>query len=1121
MAAPSRLDQVNLELSAADPGGAVLLAGTLALNGQPLRVDARFGRPTPEGSSTLRLELSTEGLGDAGASTATFGGVVWWRADAPGLRGELAVTGADARSTVGALRTALGQEILPMPPWLAAPFRATGRVGLENDRLELSGVALELDGAELDGRLGVILAAVPEIDLEAHARQLAIPADLSADAVDEGLAPFLALASSVRGKVDLAVGTLDYPGVPLQRVRAALQLSGDGTATIRDARVTLPGQTEVGFAGELTGAGADAELRGKLTAVTENLRAALAALEAHPVQVGGLNALTLASELSLRRDAWRFSQIELRVDATRVTGSVAVNPGPRPQIAANLALDRLDVDAYWPDLAPTDLLGHLAGPLREVDAAIEAQLARLTWHGVHLQDLRLATRAVNGRLRVSQLTVGNIAEAEAHVAGELDLAAGAFDLTAELRNVQAARLLRRVGFDPWPLLARLKPATVEARATGSPDAAHVEVTARDGAATVDLAGEVGWTEQQAHYQLDVKAEHPDYRGLLQDLGAGSLHGAQPAGPLALAGKLEREAGGAATVAGTARLGETSFTGRVAWQANQDRPHFAARISVGEPRAPVLGGLLDLSGLRPEWPAADGGFRGRWSEHPLALPLLDRFDGELMLSSKGGLAGEGLELTARLEQGRLTVEHVALALWQGRLQGQLSVDVRRPLPYLVADLSLEGFDPAQLAALLGVPALVAAPATLHLAATGAGDDVRTLVRSLIGQVEFEARDGVLREAMPEGFAGSDGRPERAGRAGAPGGELRARAGHPGRAPDGAGFRRPGDAPRGRDRPLSLGGRPDPAVGRRRAGAQSGRAAAPAAGPPARQRRTGGPGADAARQPLSVARAEARDRLGRATSCARHGAHVAAERERTSRPRPMLRSPYEPGAVTASGGVAAPGPERALHDHGVEPAPELPAHVLERADQAKSRPDMQLDRGRVRGVADDRHHLAQVPRRRARDHLIEKHAADPLPARPARHVHRILHGMPICRARPIWPRIGVAGDPAVELRHHIRQTRRLDGGEARGHLGQARRLELERGGALAHLERIDLAHLRHVLARTGCAQRLSGSCVQPRPPEGAPAQESWPCARRVPYAAPWTSKPCCLSRLSWSAASCCCA
>ncbi len=747
----SRLEQMNLELSAAEPGGAVV--GTLALNGQPLRVDARYGGLTQEQSSTLRLELSTEGLGNAGAATATFGGVVWWRADAPGLRGELTVVGGDARSTIGALRTALGQGSAAMPPWLGVPFRATGRVGLENDRLELSGVALELDGTELDGRLGVLLAAVPEIDLEAHARQFAVPADLSVDALGRGLAPFVALASSVRGNVELAVGTLDYSGVPLQRARASMHLSGDGNAIVRDARVTLPGQTDVGFAGELLGAGADVELRGKLTAVTENLRGALAALEVRPAGVadGSLNALTLASQVSVRRDTWRFAEIELRVDATRVTGSVAINPAPRPQVAANLVLDRFDVDAYWPNRAPLDLLGHLAGPLREVDAAVEAQLARLSWHGVHLQDLRLATRSVNGRLRISQLTVGDVAESAAQVSGELDLAAGAFDLTAELRDVQAARLLRRLGFEPWPLLARLKPATIEGRATGSPETAHIEMTARDGAATVDVAGEVGWADQQAHYQLDVKADHPDYRALLQDFGAGSSHGGGSAGSLALDGRIEREAGGAATVAGTARLGETSFTGRVGWQANQERPHFAARISVGEPRAPVLAALLDLSGLRPEWPAADAAFRGRWSEQPLALPLLDRFDGELMLSSKGGLAGGGLELTARLEQGRLTVEHVALPLWQGRLQGRLAVEVRRALPYLVADLKLEAFDPAKLADLLGVPSLVAAPATLHLAATGAGDNVRTLVGSLIGQVALVAQDGVLRDAMPEGFA----------------------------------------------------------------------------------------------------------------------------------------------------------------------------------------------------------------------------------------------------------------------------------------------------------------------------------------------------------------------------------
>ena len=753
-----RLEHVNLDLSTVGPSGAVVLGGTFSLNGQPFRADGRFGRLTGERSSTLRLELNTGGLGDAGASTLTFGGVVWWRADAPRLRGELAVAGADARSTLGAIGKAVGREIVPMPPWLAAPFRLTARVGLEEERLELSEVALSLDRTELSGRLGLVLAAVPEIELQIAAPRLGLAEGTTADNLEKSLVPLLALTSSVRGEVDVAVGELDRGGAAVRRLRASVQLSGDGSATISDARAVLPGQTDVSFAGRLTGAGADAQLRGKLTAVTENLRDALAWLGLSPDQVaeGRLNSLSLASEISLRRDAWRFSEVELRIDATRVTGSAAVNPKPRPQIAANLMLDRFDVDAYWPDQAPADLLAGLAGPLGAVDAAIQAQLARLTWRGVHLQDVGFAGRSVNGRLRINELTVSDLAEAEGRVAGELDLADGAFDLSAEFRNVQAARLLRRLGFAPPPLLARLQPITLEGVATGSLETARVELQAGDGAGQVDLAGQIGWTGQQPHYELDIEAEYPDYRELLQDLGAGLLPDDRSTTPLSLTGKVQREVGGGSSLAGTARFGETSFTGRVAWEADHDRPHITARISVGEPTAPVLGGLLDLSGLRPEWPA-HGRFRGRWSERPLALPLLDRFDGELALSSKGGLAGKGLELKARLEDGRLTVEHVSLALWQGRLQGELSFDVRRPLPYLIAALDLQAFDPAELAARLGVPPIVTGPATIRLQGTGAGDNVRALVGSLMGEVELVAPDGPVLSALPDDFVGqqSDG------------------------------------------------------------------------------------------------------------------------------------------------------------------------------------------------------------------------------------------------------------------------------------------------------------------------------------------------------------------------------
>jgi AsmA family len=457
-----RFEQVNLDLSTSGPVGAVVLDGTFALNNQPFRVDARLGRLTEEASGTLRLTLVAEGETQPGPSTLTFGGVVWWRSETPQLRGELSIAGGDARSAIGRFGEALGHHVMPMPSWLAAPFRLSGPVELADDRLELPALAVEFAAADLTGRLRLTLATQPEIDLVLDAARLAIPDDGSANTPYGELAPFGALASSVRGRLDLSVGALDYRGQAVRQLRASLELTGDGTAGIKEARAVLPGQTDVSFSGQLGGLADNPELRGELAAVTENLRATLAWLDLSPADVaeGRLSSLSLASQVSIMPDAWRFSDIELRVDASRATGAVAVSLAPRPRVAGTLALDRLDVDAYWPDQEATDVLARLAQPLGAFDAAIEAHLARLTWRGAQLLDLGFTGRAVDGRLTINELTVGDLAEARARLAGEVDLFDGGFDLSAQLRGVQAARLLRRLGLEPPQLLARLQPLSV-------------------------------------------------------------------------------------------------------------------------------------------------------------------------------------------------------------------------------------------------------------------------------------------------------------------------------------------------------------------------------------------------------------------------------------------------------------------------------------------------------------------------------------------------------------------------------------------------------------------------------------------------------------------------------------
>jgi hypothetical protein len=748
----SEIDDVNLDLSAGGPSGAVVLDGAFALNRQPFQVSARLGRLTADASSTLRLALEAGDEDVREPTTLTFGGVVWWRSEAPRLRGELTFAGDDSRSAIGTLGEALGYRVVPMPAGLAAPFRVTGPVELADDRLQLPDFALGLDGAVLTGRLSLTLAAPPEIDLALDVPRLALPAVAAAVDPQSGLAPLGGLAAMARGRVDLSIGALEYRGEEVRRLRASLRLTGGGAVRVEDARAVLPGQTDVSFTGDLAGIDGDPELLGRLTAVTENLRAALAWLGLAPDDVaeGRLRSLSLASQVSLTRDAWRFRDVELRVDASRATGSVVVARAPRPQLAARLALDRLDLDAYWPGQAPADLLARLAQPLAAFDAAIEAELGRLRWGGVQLLNLGFSGRAVSDRLTINRLTVADLAEARVEITGEIDLSDGDFALSTELRDVQAARLLRRLGFEPAPLLARLKPLTVSGVATGSLQAAEIDLQVEDGSGVVTLAGEFGLSGRRPHYRLAVEAKHPDYQALLSDLGARPRGADGATAPLTVAGRLEHDGEGEALIAGTARLGETSFTGRIAWQDEEARPRIEARISVGDPTAPVLAGLLDLTGLRLEWPARDGVLTGDWSDRPLALHLLDRFDGELALSGKGGLAGPGFELSARFEDGRLALDHVAMALGGGQLEGQLSLDVRRPLPYLTAAVDLEDADLGALAAWLGVAPVVAGPADLRLEVTGAGNSARALIGSLIGEVEITAHEGAVLEALPTGL-----------------------------------------------------------------------------------------------------------------------------------------------------------------------------------------------------------------------------------------------------------------------------------------------------------------------------------------------------------------------------------
>src|ERR1043166_6655833 len=81
------------------------------------------------------------------------------------------------------------------------------------------------------------------------------------------------------------------------------------------------------------------------------------------------------------------------------------------------------------------------------------------------------------------------------------------------------------------------------------------------------------------------------------------------------------------------------------------------------------------------------------------------------------------------------------------------------------------------------------------------------------------------------------------------------------------------------------------------------------------------------------------------------------------------------------------ERALHQHDVDPAPELEAGRFERSRHAEAEVGVQPDRGLVAAVADHGDDLAEAALLARLEQRRKQHTADALTLEPRTHVDRV--------------------------------------------------------------------------------------------------------------------------------------
>ena len=685
-------DAIDFEMIAQSRDGPFALRGGFEAAAREFDLDAEIGRLSPDHVGTLQLTLSA--LGQRPASLR-YNGAVWWHPDDLRLRGDVIVAGQSTGSAMAMVGDALGHALPQLPSWLDQPFELAGKLQLDRSALQLDELALLLAETAAEGQLSLAFGTSPAMTLGLQTERLELGDLLAARPGD--LTPLVALSRALRGEIDLSVAALQYRDRSADRVRLRLRLTGDGEVAVQQASAILPGQTDLRFTGRLATTGELVDLCGHVDAVTDDLGALLAWLDIKPPAVasGRLRTLSISSALTIDGDAVQLSQMEIRVDASHLRGSAALDingsaDDARPRLALDLVLDRLNIDAYQADLLPTDAARLLQHALPDADAEIGARVGRLTWRGLLMRDVAIALRADEGRLQVSNASLEMAGEADARLDGEVDLESGAFAWSAELHTTRVAQLLRRLGLPAPLMLSRAPPLTLAVAAAGRPGQFDLEAEIDDGAGRLAAIGEAGWVDGHPRYDLEVQLGHPDVNVLIRPLGATTAVGgdASPTS-LSFAGKLT----GAAdqhTIAGSARLGEMSSTGLLAWQTEQPRPRYDLQLSVAEPTFEVLTALLELAGFRPAL-LADTPVLGNWPRQPLDLGFLSQFDGSLKLSAKGGLAGEGSELDARLQDATLFVDRASAQLPHGSLSTELTLETDRPLPFLVASLDLREVD----------------------------------------------------------------------------------------------------------------------------------------------------------------------------------------------------------------------------------------------------------------------------------------------------------------------------------------------------------------------------------------------------------------------------------------------
>ncbi|MDE0389723.1 MAG: AsmA family protein [Rhodospirillales bacterium] len=509
-----RIEGIDATLSARSLDGPFRGDGTFNVRGRPIAFQLATSTLRDDGT----MPISVEAIFGGERGRALFEGIVRGDGETPAFDGNLRIETADLGALLSAIAVDLGA--LPAAP-LAAEFDARGALSVSGEAIAADELQVRLGESQATGALswrdGEVPQLAADIDLNRIDLDQFLPAEEAGGTgqpVDEAaLVPLQTLSDDIRlvipadvaATIDLKIGTLTWREGVIRQARTRLELDG-GVVTLKPASALLPGGADVRFAGRLTRGGDRPWLQGVVEIAADDLRAILSwlSVDVGDVPADRLRRLNASADLSAIGNRLSTTNLDVRIDTTRIAGNAAIAADERPRITAALAVNTVNVDAYLPAGETGAGSQETASPapeaasedtwvgLTDIDADIVLKMDALIYDGVRVAGLELDAALDGDNLTLRRARVADVAGASVSVSGTARTvwSAPTVDLAVESTADSFEGVVAFLDIDPEIRTQAFGKFALNGTLAGGEDSLSLDFTLAAGTAEASLQGTV-------------------------------------------------------------------------------------------------------------------------------------------------------------------------------------------------------------------------------------------------------------------------------------------------------------------------------------------------------------------------------------------------------------------------------------------------------------------------------------------------------------------------------------------------------------------------------------------------------------------------------------------------------